>query len=96
MRKSTNVPDAAKARYCRGALRREGGRPYTPKPEARNPKPWATAGTVPDPAKEKDPQRRAAMERSLNYMGLKPNQKLDQVPIEKVRQPPHLILNPAS
>lgn len=36
-------------------------------------------GTVPDPAKEEDPQRRAGMERSLAYMGLKPNEKLDQV-----------------
>jgi len=41
-------------------------------------------GTVPDPAKEEDPQRRAGMERSLAYMGLKPNEKLDQVKIDKV------------
>jgi len=41
-------------------------------------------GRVPDPAKESDPLRRAAMERSLKYMGLEPNEKLDQVKIQKV------------
>jgi len=41
-------------------------------------------GTVPDPAEEEDLQRRAAMERSLTYMGLSPNEKLDQVKIDKV------------
>eukprot|EP00960_Hanusia_phi_P023119 682998-Hanusia_phi.AAC.1 len=41
-------------------------------------------GYVPDPAKESDPLRRASMERALKYMGLEPNQKLDQVKIEKV------------
>jgi len=41
-------------------------------------------GRVPDPAQEADPLRRAAMERSLKYMGLEPNQKLDEVKIEKV------------
>jgi len=33
-------------------------------------------GRVPDPAKESDPLRRAAMERSLKYMGLEPNETL--------------------
>mmetsp|Transcript_67405 Transcript_67405/g.140465 ORF Transcript_67405/g.140465 Transcript_67405/m.140465 type:complete len:797 (-) Transcript_67405:343-2733(-) len=41
-------------------------------------------GTVPDPAEEEDLQRRAAMERSLTYMGLKANEKLDQVKVDKV------------
>jgi len=41
-------------------------------------------GYVPDPAKESDPLRRASMERALKYMGLEPNQKLDEVKIEKV------------
>jgi len=41
-------------------------------------------GFVPDPAKEQDPLRRASMERSLKYMGLEPNQKLDEIKIEKV------------
>ena len=41
-------------------------------------------GNVPDPAKEEDPLRRAAMERSLNYMGLSPNEKLSEVKIDKV------------
>ena len=41
-------------------------------------------GNVPDPAKEKDPLRRAAMERSLKYMGLSPNEKLSEVKIDKV------------
>jgi len=41
-------------------------------------------GSVPDPAKEEDPLRRASMERSLKYMGLEPNQKLDEIKIDKV------------
>eukprot|EP00285_Hemiselmis_virescens_P008818 CAMPEP_0173391130 /NCGR_PEP_ID=MMETSP1356-20130122/17393_1 /TAXON_ID=77927 ORGANISM="Hemiselmis virescens, Strain PCC157" /NCGR_SAMPLE_ID=MMETSP1356 /ASSEMBLY_ACC=CAM_ASM_000847 /LENGTH=790 /DNA_ID=CAMNT_0014348681 /DNA_START=75 /DNA_END=2447 /DNA_ORIENTATION=+ len=40
--------------------------------------------SVPDPAEEKDPQRRAGMERSLEYMGLTAGQKLTEVPIQKV------------
>ena len=32
-------------------------------------------GFVPDPEKEKDKDRKASMNRSLNYMGLKPIQK---------------------
>jgi hypothetical protein len=43
-------------------------------------------GSVPDPAKEENPLRAASMTRSLEYMGLKPNEKLDQVKIDKVRR----------
>ena len=32
-------------------------------------------GSVPDPKKENDKDRKVAMERSLEYMGLKPNTK---------------------
>ncbi len=39
---------------------------------------------VPDPASASDPARRAAMERSLQYMGLTAGTKLMDVPIEKV------------
>ena len=41
-------------------------------------------GSVPDPNKEKDKDRRAAMERSLSYMGLKPNTKITDIKIDKV------------
>jgi 3-isopropylmalate dehydratase len=41
-------------------------------------------GYVPDPAKAPDALRKASMERSLKYMGLEPNQKLDEVKIDKV------------
>jgi 3-isopropylmalate dehydratase len=41
-------------------------------------------GAVPDPAAASDPARRAAMERSLTYMGLTAGTKLMDVPIEKV------------
>ncbi len=41
-------------------------------------------GRVPDPALEKDPSRRAAMERSLQYMALKPNTPLVEVAVERV------------
>ncbi len=39
---------------------------------------------VPDPNKEKDRDRRIAMERSLDYMGLKPNTKITDIKIDKV------------
>jgi 3-isopropylmalate/(R)-2-methylmalate dehydratase large subunit len=39
-------------------------------------------GAVPDPSRETDLNRRRAMERSLEYMGLKPGIKLTDVPIE--------------
>ena len=41
-------------------------------------------GSVPDPNKEKNTDRRAAMERSLDYMGLKPNTKMTDIKIDKV------------
>ena len=41
-------------------------------------------GSVPDPNKEKDKDRRAAMERSLSYIGLKPNMKITDIKIDKV------------
>ena len=41
-------------------------------------------GSVPDPKKEKNDDRREAMERSLDYMGLKPNTKMTEIKIDKV------------
>ena len=41
-------------------------------------------GQVPNPADEKDEQRRHAMERSLEYMDLKPGTKLAEVPVQRV------------
>jgi 3-isopropylmalate/(R)-2-methylmalate dehydratase large subunit len=39
---------------------------------------------VPDPDKEKDANRRAAMERALTYMGLEPNKPITDIHIDKV------------
>ncbi|VDC01176.1 unnamed protein product [Peniophora sp. CBMAI 1063] len=41
-------------------------------------------GTVPNPADFADPGKRAAAERSLKYMGLKPGTKLEDITIDKV------------
>jgi len=41
-------------------------------------------GEVPDPASISDPGKRAAVERSLAYMGLKPGQKLAEIPVDTV------------
>jgi homoaconitase/3-isopropylmalate dehydratase large subunit len=41
-------------------------------------------GTVPDPADAPDVARKAAMERSLDYIGLSANQKMDGIPVDKV------------
>eukprot|EP00445_Apocalathium_hangoei_P033658 CAMPEP_0203945100 /NCGR_PEP_ID=MMETSP0359-20131031/80689_1 /ASSEMBLY_ACC=CAM_ASM_000338 /TAXON_ID=268821 /ORGANISM="Scrippsiella Hangoei, Strain SHTV-5" /LENGTH=751 /DNA_ID=CAMNT_0050876215 /DNA_START=42 /DNA_END=2294 /DNA_ORIENTATION=+ len=41
-------------------------------------------GFVPDPAAEKDLQKRAAMERSLEYMGLTAGTKMDSIQVDKV------------
>ncbi|SDE05004.1 3-isopropylmalate dehydratase large subunit [Rhodospira trueperi] len=41
-------------------------------------------GTVPDPAAESDPNRRAAIERALGYMGLSAGMKLTDIPIDRV------------
>ena len=39
---------------------------------------------VPDPSKESNEDRKAAMERSLSYMGLKANTKISDIKIDKV------------
>ncbi len=41
-------------------------------------------GTIPNPNDEKDQSKKAAMERSLAYMGLTPGTKLKSVPLDKV------------
>ncbi len=41
-------------------------------------------GRVPDPNEIKDQNRRKAIERSLNYMGLEPNQNIKDIKIDKV------------
>jgi 3-isopropylmalate/(R)-2-methylmalate dehydratase large subunit len=41
-------------------------------------------GAVPNPAEIKDETKRAALERALNYMGLKPGEKLEDVAIQRV------------
>jgi len=40
--------------------------------------------TVPDPEKELDEDRKAAMNRSLNYMGLKPNTKITDIKVDRI------------
>jgi 3-isopropylmalate/(R)-2-methylmalate dehydratase large subunit len=39
---------------------------------------------VPDPEREKDAGKRNAMERALQYMALEPNQRIDDIRIDKV------------
>jgi 3-isopropylmalate/(R)-2-methylmalate dehydratase large subunit len=39
---------------------------------------------VPDPERERDPVKRQAMERALQYMGLEPNLPLDTIYVDKV------------
>jgi len=41
-------------------------------------------GVVPDPEKEKDQEKKASMNRSLNYMGLKPNTKISDIKIDRI------------
>ena len=41
-------------------------------------------GRVPDPDKEKDANKRGAIERALTYMGLEPNKALNDVHVDKV------------
>jgi len=41
-------------------------------------------GRIPDPAEVEDPLKRAAMQRSLDYMGLTPRTPLIEVPIQRV------------
>jgi len=39
---------------------------------------------VPDPEKEKDSNRKTSMNRSLNYMGLKPNMKITDIKVDRI------------
>jgi len=41
-------------------------------------------GNVPDPAVVEDPAKRAAMERSLDYMGLQPGTKITDIAVDRV------------
>ena len=41
-------------------------------------------GVVPDPEKEINEDRKMAMKRSLEYMGLKPNTKISDIKIDKI------------
>jgi 3-isopropylmalate/(R)-2-methylmalate dehydratase large subunit len=42
------------------------------------------SATVPDPADTPDPERRGAMERALDYMGLSPGTALADIPVDRV------------
>lgn len=42
------------------------------------------SGRVPDPERERDPNKRQAMERALQYMGLEPNIPLETIYVDKV------------
>jgi 3-isopropylmalate/(R)-2-methylmalate dehydratase large subunit len=42
------------------------------------------SGIVPDPSAEADAERRDGMRRALDYMGLTPGMKLDEVPVDRV------------
>jgi len=41
-------------------------------------------GCVPDPSKEKNQNKRESMNRSLNYMGLKPNTKIIDIKVDRI------------
>ena len=41
-------------------------------------------GNVPDPEKEKDKDRKASMNRSLDYMGLRPNTKITDIKLDRI------------
>ncbi|HIF61909.1 MAG TPA: 3-isopropylmalate dehydratase large subunit [Candidatus Pelagibacter sp.] len=41
-------------------------------------------GFVPDPEKERDEDKKTSMNRSLNYMGLKPNTKMTDIKVDKI------------
>ena len=41
-------------------------------------------GVVPDPEKELDADKKASMNRSLNYMGLKPNTKITDIKVDRI------------
>ncbi|HEV2676754.1 MAG TPA: 3-isopropylmalate dehydratase large subunit [Aliidongia sp.] len=42
------------------------------------------SGIIPDPAAEPDAERRDGMRRALDYMGLTPGTRLDEVPVDRV------------
>ncbi len=44
----------------------------------------SVTGSVPDPEKEKNQDKKNSMLRSLNYMGLKPNTKITDIKIDKI------------
>jgi 3-isopropylmalate/(R)-2-methylmalate dehydratase large subunit len=44
----------------------------------------AIGGSVPDPSKEKDPSKRAKIERAIDYMGLEAGQKMTDVKVDTV------------
>jgi len=44
----------------------------------------AVAGEVPDPERERDPQKREGIERALVYMGLKPRTRITDIRLDKI------------
>jgi len=44
----------------------------------------SVTGFVPDPQKEKDKDRKVSMNRSLEYMGLKPNTKITDIKVDRI------------
>jgi 3-isopropylmalate/(R)-2-methylmalate dehydratase large subunit len=44
----------------------------------------SVTGFVPDPAKEKDKDRKVSMNRSLDYMGLNPNTKITDIKVDRI------------
>ena len=44
----------------------------------------SVTGSVPDPETEKDENRKISMNRSLNYMGLKPNTKIVDIKVDRI------------
>ena len=44
----------------------------------------AIDGSVPDPKNSPDPVKRQGMERALAYMGLSPNQKIEEIAVDKI------------
>ena len=44
----------------------------------------SVTGIVPNPENEKDEERKASMNRSLNYMGLTPNTKITDIKIDRI------------
>ncbi len=41
-------------------------------------------GTVPDPSQETDPKRREALNRKMDYMGLRPGQQISDIQVDRV------------